>query len=77
MKHVVKESEPRLFAEWKGCANENWRPSWENLGGEPKKALKDSLIAEQGSICCYCERRLEENPLCHNRSRLNRGVKEV
>ena len=39
MKHVVKESEPRLFAEWKGCANENWRPSWENLGGEPKKAL--------------------------------------
>ena len=61
MKHVVKGSEPRLFAEWKGCANENWRPSWENLGGEPKKALKESLIAEQGSICCYCERRLEEN----------------
>ncbi len=61
MKHIIKGREPRPFAEWKEKASEEWRPTWESLGGEPKKALKEALIAEQGGICCYCERRLAEN----------------
>ncbi len=61
MKHIVKHEEPQEFSDWKNLVNENWQPTYDDLSGYPKKALKNSLMAEQGYICCYCERRLTDN----------------
>ena len=32
--------------------------SYAGLGGEAAQALKKSLLAEQGNLCCYCMRRI-------------------
>ncbi len=61
MKHIIKQSEPIEFSEWKQQANENWQPTYDILGGDVKKSVKASLMEEHGYICCYCERRLEIN----------------
>ncbi len=58
MKHIIKCSEPQAFADWKALANEDWQPSYDDLSGYSKKAVKDGLMEEQGYLCCYCERRL-------------------
>jgi uncharacterized protein (TIGR02646 family) len=60
MKHIVKQGEPGSFANWKELANDEWQPTYDDLCGNPKKAVKDALMAEQGYLCCYCERRLTE-----------------
>ncbi|MEB3356020.1 MAG: retron system putative HNH endonuclease [Synechococcales bacterium] len=46
-------------------ANENWQPSWKDLRDDkikpdfkPKTVLHESLLWEQGYICCYCGRRI-------------------
>jgi len=61
MKHIAKQGEPRAFTDWKALTNENWQPTYDDLAGEPKNAVKKALMAEQGYICCYCERRLTDD----------------
>jgi uncharacterized protein (TIGR02646 family) len=61
MKYIVKKDEPKEFADWKALANEDWQPSFSDLSGDTKKAVKRALMAEQGAICCYCEQRLNED----------------
>jgi len=61
MKHIIKGDEPTKFSEWKAMANKDWQPTYENMGGDIKGAVKSALINEQGDICCYCERRLTSN----------------
>jgi uncharacterized protein (TIGR02646 family) len=61
VKHIVKQAEPDAFKQWKALANPDWQPTYADLRGEPKQAVKHALMAEQGHICCYCERRLTEN----------------
>jgi uncharacterized protein (TIGR02646 family) len=61
MKPIVKQREPDEYTQWKALANEDWQPAYCDLSGEVKKAVKDALMAEQGWICCYCERRLTDN----------------
>ena len=60
MKHIVKQREPEAFARWKAQANDDWQPTYENMPGDCKRALKAALTAEQGALCCYCETRLHE-----------------
>ena len=55
MKHIVKQPEPGDFVDWKAQANEDWQPTYAELSGDTKKSVKDSLMSEQGYICCYCE----------------------
>ncbi|HMG66694.1 MAG TPA: retron system putative HNH endonuclease [Chitinophagaceae bacterium] len=59
MKHIVKGIEPKDFTDWKALENNDWRPMYDSLSGVEKKAVVDSLKAEQGYICCYCERSLD------------------
>jgi uncharacterized protein (TIGR02646 family) len=59
VKFIKKESEPQSFTDWKNLANEDWQPTYDKLGGQEKKEVKNALITEQGSICCYCEKKLE------------------
>ncbi len=74
MKYIEKGSEPQSFTDWKNLANDDWKPTFEQLSGQEKKDVKNTLIAEQGGICCYCERKLDYddthiehlNPQCMN-----------
>ena len=61
MKHIVKDQNTPDFDEWKASANEDWQPTYKNLVDPEKKEVKDSLMKEQGYICCYCERRLTDD----------------
>jgi len=61
MKFIVKQTEPDKLLAWKALANDNWQPSYADLSGDVKAAVKTALIEEQGAICCYCERRLIAN----------------
>ena len=61
MKHIAKDGEPKAFADWKALSNDDWQPTYGDLAGELKKAVKKALMAEQGHICCYCERRLNDD----------------
>ena len=65
MKFIRKLGEPSDFSCWKSLGNEDWEPSWSNLRDDrqsnlkPKTTLHQSLIDEQGYICCYCGRRID------------------
>ena len=66
MKFIKKKGEPDSFSRWKEMANADWQPSWNNLRDNdanvpqfmPKTDLHESLLYEQGYICCYCGRRI-------------------
>ncbi len=58
MKYIIKDPEPDEFKDWKELANDEWQPTYDDLRGNEKSAVKSSLMQEQGFICCYCERRL-------------------
>ena len=61
MKYIVKQEEPAALAEWKALKNDEWSPTYGKLSGDVKNIVKMALMAEQGYICCYCERRLTDN----------------
>jgi uncharacterized protein (TIGR02646 family) len=56
MKQVTKDVSPREFEDWKARGNEDWQPSYGILRNPEKRALHESLLAEQGWVCCYCGR---------------------
>lgn len=58
MRYIQKGAEPKEFSDWKTLANNDWQPTYDNLSGNEKKAVYNSLLSEQGHICCYCEREL-------------------
>jgi uncharacterized protein (TIGR02646 family) len=58
VKYIKKSEEPESFTVWKNLANEDWQPSWENFSKPQKTYVHDSLLQEQGFICCYCGRRI-------------------
>ena len=60
MKYIVKDRNTPIFDKWKASNNEDWQPNYEDLRGKEKNEVKDSLMKEQGHICCYCERRLTD-----------------
>lgn len=62
MKYIDKKKEPSLFTTWKtshpGATYKDDLCSSDPSAVAAKQALKDSLIAEQGHLCCYCECRI-------------------
>jgi len=58
MKYIQKGIEPEELTDWKSHANDDWQPDYDSMGGQLKNAVKESLMQEQGYLCCYCERRL-------------------
>ena len=59
MKYIVKHAEPQSIIDWKNLANDDWQPSWDDLMNPEKRYLKESLVEEQGYICCYCQQRID------------------
>ncbi len=68
MKHIVKNTEPQDFTDWKG----NWpdiTPGWAEFdsgakqpdGNSIKHKVKVALLKEQGGLCCFCESPVEMN----------------
>lgn len=62
MKHFNKQAEPAQFVSWKaahpGATYDGDLCSGNNAAKRTKKILRDSLLAEQKYICCYCECRV-------------------
>lgn len=59
MKYIKKSEEPECLANWKSLANENWTPTYnDDFRGKIKTDVHDSLLHEQGYICCYCGMRV-------------------
>jgi len=60
MKYIVKGTEPQELTDFKADATPDWTPSYDGLTRVAKNAVKESLLQEQGYICCYCERRIAD-----------------
>lgn len=58
MKYIIKNMEPPELIEYKqtpGATFEGW-------GKKVRDAVKESLVNEQGYICCYCQKAIEISP---------------
>ena len=58
MKRITKRAEPRQFTDWKSEDKMTHRPNWKRLRAPLKTVIHESLMSEQGFICCYCESRI-------------------
>ncbi|MBD2339267.1 TIGR02646 family protein [Calothrix sp. FACHB-156] len=59
MKYIKKNPEPEKFSNWKALENDDWKPNWDDNFQKPEKVIvHDSLLQEQGYICCYCGMRI-------------------
>lgn len=62
MKFIRKTNEPAEFSTWKtNNPNATYHDLCDTKKCQPKSSLKDSLLKEQGYICCYCECRIYAN----------------
>jgi len=63
MKYIQKKSEPKELVEWKQQDKmyQRGKPLWNRLPTEVKGIVRQSILEEQGSICCYCEREIGDN----------------
>ena len=55
MKRIVKEAEPAEFSGWKEQDRMPQRPRWNRVPAAIRETVHESLMREQGFLCCYCE----------------------
>lgn len=60
MKHIQKRGRPPQYARWCASVAGGNKEDFRELPGIEKKALLNALIAEQGGLCAYTMRRIEE-----------------
>lgn len=58
MKRIIKNDEPKQFSDWKAQDKMAHRPSWNRVPQPVRQVVRQSLLNEQGAICCYCEGRV-------------------
>jgi uncharacterized protein (TIGR02646 family) len=61
LKQITKRNEPQELLDWKALENDDWKPSFDNLQGNEKRAVRNNLLAEQGYICCYCNKDISDD----------------
>lgn len=61
MNHVMKGMPEPVFEAWKVSADPNWAPSYSDLQNPEKRKLHESLLMEQGWVCCYCGREIAQH----------------
>ncbi len=59
MKYIKKNQPPPKFIQWKNSAHEDWKPNWKNFQKPEKPLVHNSLLREQGFICCYCGQQID------------------
>ncbi|KAM3091558.1 retron system putative HNH endonuclease [Phormidesmis sp. 146-35] len=57
MRHIQKQQEPEVLTKWRQD-RKNRNKTWKNFNPPVKQAVRQSLLQEQGYICCYCEMRI-------------------
>ena len=57
MRHITKTAPPQEFDEYLKTPD----VSFDGLSGVPKEALRQRLLEDQGYICCYCGRRIDND----------------
>lgn len=61
MKQIIKNNEPKEIIDWKALTNEDWQANFDELSGTEKRVMRQSLLEEQGQICCYCNQDISDN----------------
>ncbi|AFZ07054.1 hypothetical protein Osc7112_2640 [Oscillatoria nigro-viridis PCC 7112] len=62
MKYIQKGKEPQNFSDWKATQMSlGVNYDYKSLSNPEKKAVHISLLSEQGYICCYCCKRVEQS----------------
>jgi uncharacterized protein (TIGR02646 family) len=62
MKYIQKGKEPQNFSEWKDKQKSiGVNYDYKSLYNPEKRAVHDSLLSEQGYICCYCCRSVDQS----------------
>lgn len=59
MLYIQKKNEPEAVIKWK--RKYKGTPPFETIPEKEKHLLRDSLLKEQGNICCYCCGRISAN----------------
>ncbi len=57
MKQIIKKAEPNSLVQHRTQTH----ASFDNIPLETKQELRQSLLSEQGYICCYCMKRIPEH----------------
>ena len=75
MKRIIKKQEPEQFTQWKAMANADWQPTYADLRGDVKQAVKTALMQEQSDISvdpldfsnmlCSCQKELQHGEPRH------------
>jgi uncharacterized protein (TIGR02646 family) len=63
MKPIQKNPQPESLTKWQQKLG-NRTPDWKSFSKSVKDDVYDSLLQEQGYICCYCGRPISRNQ-CH------------
>ena len=61
MKRIAKDPEPEVFSQWKANDRMAHRPRWKRVPTPIKQKVHESLMQEQGFLCCYCETSVTAN----------------
>lgn len=62
MRRIIKAGEPAALQRYRRTAGEPG-PGFDGMPRGVKVALRDALLSEQGWLCCYCMRRVDESGL--------------
>ena len=54
---------PKELTKHKNAKSKDFKPTFDNLSTEAKEELKESLLKEQGYICAYCMKKINENAM--------------
>ena len=61
MKYIQKGKEPQKFSDWKATQKPVGNYHYKHFLNPERKAVHISLLSEQGYICCYCCKRVEQS----------------
>ena len=61
MKYIQKRQEPQIFSEWKATQKPVGNYHYKHFLNPERKAVHISLLSEQGYICCYCCKSVDQS----------------
>jgi uncharacterized protein (TIGR02646 family) len=61
MKYIQKGKEPQILSDWKATETPAGNYHYKELRNRERGPVHISLLSEQGYICCYCCKRVEQN----------------
>ena len=61
MKYLQKGKEPQILSDWKATETPAGNYHYKELRNRERGPVHISLLSEQGYICCYCCKRVEQN----------------